>query len=72
MVTQQTRTFLNWKCPGPDGVQGYWLKYVPALHERNATQMGDMNNSGMDIPKWMTTGKAMLLTKRSRQRKCSG
>ena len=56
MVTQQTRKVPNWKCPGPDGVLGYWLKNFPALHERIATQMDDMIN-GMDIPKWMTTGK---------------
>ena len=63
MVIQQTRKFPNWKRPGPDGVQDYWLKYVPVLHERIATQMGDMNNNGMDIPKWMTTGKTMLCQK---------
>ena len=68
MVTQQTRKVLNWKCLGPDGVQGYWLKKFPALHERITIQMDDMINNGMDIPKWMTTGKP----KRSGQRNCSG
>ena len=29
MVSQQTRKVLNWKCPGLDGVQGYWLKNFP-------------------------------------------
>ena len=33
MVTQQTRKFPNCKCPGLDGVQCYWLKIFPALHE---------------------------------------
>ena len=37
MVTQQTRNALSWKGPGPDGVQDYWLKIFPALHERIAT-----------------------------------
>ena len=33
MVTQLTRKVPNWKCPRLDGVQGYWLKNFPALHE---------------------------------------
>ena len=53
LVTQQTRKVPSWKCPGPDGVQGYWLKKFPALHERIATQMSDIINNKMDIPKWM-------------------
>ena len=39
------------KCPGPDIVQGYWLKKFRALHERIATQMDDIINNGMEIPK---------------------
>ena len=30
-------------------------KKFPALHERIATQMNDMINNEMDIPKWMKT-----------------
>ena len=51
MVTQQARQVPNWKCQGPDGVQGYWLKNFAALHERIATKINDMINNGMDIPK---------------------
>ena len=51
------------KCPGPDGVEGYWRKNVPALHERIATQMNDMINNRIDIPKWMTTRKTILCQK---------
>ena len=63
MITQQTRKILNWKCPGLDELQGYQLKIFPALHERIATQMDDVINNGMDIPKWMTTGKTILCQK---------
>ena len=63
MVTQQTRKAPNCKCPVPGGVQGYWLKIFPALHERIATQMDEMINNGIDIPKWMTTGKTILCQK---------
>ena len=30
MITKQTRKIPNWKCPGLDGVQSYWLKNLPA------------------------------------------
>ena len=63
VVTQQTRKVPNWKCPGSDGVQDYWLKIFPALHERIATQMDDMINNGMDILEWMTTGKTIFCQK---------
>ena len=42
---------VGWKCPGPDIVQGYWLKKFRALHERIATQMDNIINNGMEIPK---------------------
>ena len=63
MITQQTRKIPNWKCPGLDGVQGYWLKNLPALHERIATQMDEMINNGVDISKCMKTGKTILCQK---------
>ena len=62
-VTQQTRKVPNWKSPVPDGVKGYWLKNVSALRERIATQMDDMINNGMVIPKLKTTGKIILCQK---------
>ena len=60
MVTQLTRKVPNWKGPRLDGVQGYWLKNFPALHERIETQMDDMINTRMDMPKWMARGKTIL------------
>ena len=60
MVTQQKRNVCNWKCSGTDGVQGYWLKSYPELLEIIVAQMDDMINNGMDISKWMTTGKRIL------------
>ena len=47
-----------------DGVQGYWLKNLPVLHERIATQIGHLK---VDDNRENDT-----LSKRSRQRKCSG
>ena len=71
MVVKQTRKIPYWKCPGPDGVQGYWLKNFTALHERIADQLNDMINNGVEIPKWMTTGKTVLCQKDPSKLKCS-
>ena len=34
MIKNKVRKLPNWKTPGPDGVQGYWLKNLPSLHDR--------------------------------------
>ena len=36
MVTERSKKISNWKVPGPDGVQGYWIKNLTAIHERMA------------------------------------
>ena len=38
MVLLQSKTIPNWKAPGPDGVQGFWIKKLTSLHERIAVQ----------------------------------
>lgn len=52
----------NWKGPGPDGVQGYWLKNVTSPHDRMATQLNECLMQG-SIPNWMTTGRSVLILK---------
>ena len=49
--------------PGPDGVLGYWLKKLTALHEHVAKQMDNIISNREDIPKWMTFGKTVLCQK---------
>ena len=61
IVIQQTKRSPNCKCPGPDGIKGYWLKNFTALHERIKDQLNDMINNGVQIPKWKTTGKTAFL-----------
>ena len=39
MVKIQGRKMLNWKAPGKDGVQGYWLKNLTLLQRRIAVQL---------------------------------
>ena len=63
MIKEQVRKIPNWKSLGTDGVEGYQLKKLTALHERIAKQMDDIISNRKDIPKWMTLGKSVLCQK---------
>ena len=63
MMKNKVRKLPNWKAPGPDGVQGYWLKNLPSLHDRIVRQMNDMINNNKDIPDWLTKGRTVLCQK---------
>ena len=63
LIKAQCKKIPNWKAPGPDGVQGYWIKKLTALHDRIASQMNDMINNGVAVPNWMTYGKTYLCQK---------
>ena len=51
-----------WKAPGPDCVQGYWIKNFTSLHSRIVTQLKDTLNKGVP-PEWMTRGRTVLIPK---------
>ena len=53
----------NWKAPGPDGVQEFWLKKLTSLHGRIAEQLDDVLNGRKVVPEWMTLGKTILYLK---------
>ena len=52
----------NWKVPGPDLVQRFWLKNFHSLHERVRLQLKECLDSGF-VPRWLTRGRASLLQK---------
>ena len=52
----------NWKFPGPDLVQGFWLKSFSSLHERVRLQLKECLDSGF-VPSWLTRGRTLLLQK---------
>ena len=52
----------NWKSPGPDLVQGFWLKNFSSLHKRVRLQLKECLDSGF-VPSWLTRGKTLLLQK---------
>ena len=53
---------LNWKSPGPDLVQWFWLKNFRSLHERVRLQLKECLDSGF-VPSWLTRGRTSLLQK---------
>ena len=63
LIRQQCKKIPNWKAPGPDGVQGYWIKKLTSLHDRIASQMDDMINNRIPVPSWMTRGRTVLCQK---------
>ena len=52
----------SWKSPGPDLVQGFWLKTFRSLHERVRLQLKECLDSGF-VPSWLTRGRTSLLQK---------
>ena len=56
-VRDQCRKMPNWKAPGKDGVQGYWLKNLTNLHSRIAGQMNSILIREESLPAWMTHGR---------------
>ena len=52
----------NWKSPGPDLVQGFWLKNFSSLHERVRLKLKECLDSGF-LPSWLTRGRTSLLQK---------
>ena len=66
-VRKQAKKMPNWKSPGKDGVQGYWIKNLTNLHNRIADQLNKIL-MGMDtLPKWLTHGRTVLCQKDPRK-----
>ena len=63
MITSQCRKLPNWKAPGRDGVQGFWLKKMRGLHGRIAEQLKNILNKQEQLPEWLTFGGTILCLK---------
>ena len=64
MVKKQCKKIPNWKAPGWDGVQGFWIKRLDTMHSRIASQLNEI------LTEWMTRMDDLwqdnLMPKRSR------
>ena len=52
----------NWKSPGPNLVQGFWLKSFNSLHQRVRLQLKECLDRGF-VSSWLTRGRTPLLQK---------
>ena len=52
----------NWKAPGPDAVQGFWIKNLTNLHSKLAHYLNECLETA-HTPCWMTTGRTVLIQK---------
>lgn len=66
-VRKQARKMPNWKAPGNDGVQGYWIKNFTNLHERISEQLNDILSGNTNLPEWLTHGRTVLCQKDPRK-----
>ena len=62
-VKKQCSKMPNWKAPGHDGVQGFWIKRLDKMHERIATQLNEILEGTKEIPSWMTYERTVLRQK---------
>ena len=53
----------NWKAPGKDGVQGYWVNNLSNIHERIAAQTNKILMGDDSLSAWMTQGCTVLCQK---------
>ena len=51
----------NWKAPGPDGVQGFWLKNLKSMHQWLVKYLAECYKR--TTPGWMTKGRTVLIQK---------
>ena len=61
-LKKQITRIPNWKSPGPDGVQGYWIKNLSAMHDSMSSQLSKCLQED-SVPIWMVTGKTLLCVK---------
>ena len=52
----------NWKSPGQDLVQGFWLKNFSSLQERVRLQLKECLDKGF-VSSWLNRGRISLLQK---------
>ena len=55
-VKKQCSKMRNWKAPGHDGVQGFWIIRLDKMHKRITTQL----NETKEIPSWVMYGRTVL------------
>ncbi len=53
----------NWKSPGTDKIQIYWIKKLTALHSHLTKAVNKILENPKELPEWLTRGITYLLPK---------
>ena len=61
-VKKQINGLPNWKAPGPDRIQGFWLKRFLSMHGSLTLHLNECVQQG-SVPSWMVEGRTTLLMK---------
>ena len=70
-ITEITSCLLkahNWKSPGHDQIQNYWLKAFPATHRHITKTFHAIIEEPEKAPEWLTTGITYLIPKPGSQK----
>jgi hypothetical protein len=54
---------LNWKAPGPDGINNFWIKLFTATHPNPAHHFNQFIEDAGNIPDFLVQGITYLLPK---------
>jgi len=61
--TTTTKKLANWKSPGINQVQNFWVSYLTALHPTLIKNANEIINKPETAPQWLTTGTTTLIHK---------
>ena len=62
-ITSHLSKAHNWKSPGNDQIQNYWLKAFAATHRHTEKNFNAITEEPKKTPDWLTTGITYLISK---------
>lgn len=62
-ITEIIKQTHNWKSPGPDQLQNFWLKHFTAAHQALTKSFNEVIENSETAPEWLTTGVTFLIPK---------
>ena len=64
LISNKCKKLANWKSPGLDQVQNFWIKKLVSLHPLLAQMIDHITVNPKDTPAWMTEGRTTLIHKK--------
>ena len=61
-VKEKIKKIPSWKGPGPDDIQGYWIKNFTELHDKIAENLQHCLRT-REVPHWLVEGRTILVMK---------